>query len=459
MAAMAPWSCVLLAFLSTTVAHAQQLLRCSCANASLCRPLPRGAAAAKVVRVYSDCGGPTQNPCDWRAFDWAGITEISRMAGHQLLVSSDGSVTINKNPNVHSAHGLLLWPESELVCYAHAHGVRVLATVLGGQGAGGFNDAPPLDYSLLMSNASAVARMADGLAAAVTSAGFDGLEFDFESIQRAWPVNSSFDIGAAYVAMIRTTKVALRTAQPHGTVSLSIAPRFDTPRRHAEVEANNPSALAEAADALFIMGYDFHYGGPRYEAYEAGRICAWPNAPLSALTDIVSGWVQNGTPAEKLILGIPWYGRTFFCNSSLTPSSYAPCANSTCVTGSPEHLAPGRGSTAPGFWAIEQNETSLGCTKHWDVVAGSPYIDCGGHGGGGHGRGGHGDGAVAHGDGAAHSQTWYDDARSTALKVALARQLGLGGVGVFTGEAVGSGAAAQRMWGALTAFRRPPPPS
>ena len=123
--------------------------------------------------MYSDCGGPTQDhgDCNWHAFDWARITEVARMAGHQLLVSSDGSVAANQNPDVPSAHGLLRWPESELVCYAHAHGVRVLATVLGGQGTGHFNDAPPLDYSMLMSNASAVARMARGLAAAVTSAG------------------------------------------------------------------------------------------------------------------------------------------------------------------------------------------------------------------------------------------------------------------------------------------------
>jgi hypothetical protein len=327
--------------------------RCSCGNMSLCEPL--GAAATvtrKVVRVYSDCGGPTQNhgECNWHAFDWRGITEISRMAGHQLLVSSDGSVALNRNPYVHSAHGLLLWPESELVCSAHAHGVRVLATVLGGQGAGHYNDAPPLDYSLLLSNASAVERMARGLATLATAAGFDGLDFDFESIQRAWPANTTFDIGAAYVAMIRTTKAAMRAADPHSTVSLSISPGFDTPRHHAYVKANNPTNLAEAADALFVMGYDLFYGGPRYETRKAGRICAGPNAPLSALTDILSSWIKTGTPPEKLILGIPWYGREYECRIS-APSMYPPCANSTCVTGSPSHLAP-HGSMAPGFWQV-----------------------------------------------------------------------------------------------------------
>ena len=44
--------------------------------------------------------------------------------------------------------------------------------------------------------------MAKGLAAAVTAAGFDGVDFDFESIQSSWPPDSTFDIGAANVAMM-----------------------------------------------------------------------------------------------------------------------------------------------------------------------------------------------------------------------------------------------------------------
>lgn len=53
---------------------------------------------------------------------------------------------------------------------------------------------------------------------------------------------------------------------------------------------------------------------------------------------------------------------------------------------------------------------------------------------------------------AARSQTWYDDANSTQLKVKLACELGMGGVGACTGENVGSGVAAAGYWAALGSF-------
>ena len=107
--------------------------------------------------------------------------------------------------------------------------------------------------------------------------------------------------------MIRRTTAALHALNPHSTVSLDIGCRFDTPREHAYWKAYPVAALANAADSVFIMGYGFSYGGPHYETRKAGLVCAGPNAPLSALTDIISGWVQNDSvPAAKLTLGIPW---------------------------------------------------------------------------------------------------------------------------------------------------------
>ena len=54
------------------------------------------------------------------------------------------------------------------------------------------------------------------------------------------------------------------------------------------------------------------------------------------------------------------------------------------------------------------------------------------------------------------TQTWYDDANSTRLKAEMAKHLGLGGVGTFTGENVGpaSNGWSPAYWKALTAFLR-----
>ena len=66
------------------------------------------------------------------------------------------------------------WPDSPLVCHAHEHDVRVLASVLPNFKQ---RSADEHFYEHLMSNASAVRRMADNLAEAVLRAGFDGVEF------------------------------------------------------------------------------------------------------------------------------------------------------------------------------------------------------------------------------------------------------------------------------------------
>ena len=53
----------------------------------------------------------------------------------------------------------------------------------------------------------------------------------------------------------------------------------------------------------------------------------------------------------------------------------------------------------------------------------------------------------------ARSETWFDDPKSVGLKVALAKELGLGGVGVFTGENAGGD---EEYWKALTGINSRP---
>jgi hypothetical protein len=53
------------------------------------------------------------------------------------------------------------------------------------------------------------------------------------------------------------------------------------------------------------------------------------------------------------------------------------------------------------------------------------------------------------------SQTWYDDVKSTAAKVAVAKAFKLGGVGAFTGEGVGTGPSAVVYWAALGSIKTP----
>lgn len=211
------------------------------------------------------------------------------------------------------------------------------------------------------------------------------------------------------------------------------------------------------------------------------QVCAGPNSPLPDVNGSIQSYLALGAPSDKLILGIPFYGYEYRCNDSFSmPSSFAPCATSTCVVGDLQHYNNEHYGT--GAWSIErfQHNSSTGCVKHWSEEWSSPYLDCpassygpfpgfGSRGGASpfrarsrsrchplsippffHSADNHVcAGAPAH---AARSQTWYDDAHSTKLKVGLACMLGLGGVGAFTAENIGGGSDAIDYWEALKTF-------
>ena len=171
--------------------------RCACTNSTLCSPLQHGPPK-KDLHVFSDCGGRWASPmhegnsnatngvCDWSTLPFDSITTIVRGAGHPICVSVSGDIQFDcEDPGVVMA-GLFTtnWPVSPLVCHAHKHDVRVLASILPNLSQ---RSTDPHWYEHLMANASAVRRMADNLAQAVAAAGFDGVEFVNQ------PLRSSFN--------------------------------------------------------------------------------------------------------------------------------------------------------------------------------------------------------------------------------------------------------------------------
>merc|ERR1711871_1208649 len=126
--------------------------------------------------------------------------------------------------------------------------------------------------------------------------------------------------------------------------------------------------LAEASDGIFIMAYDM---------WHHHQVCAGPNSPLPDVNASIQSFLELGTAADKLILGIPFYGVEYRCNDSFaTPSTFAPCATSTCIVGDLQHYSSQYYGT--GAWSIErfQDNMSTGCVRHWSNEWSSPYLDC-----------------------------------------------------------------------------------
>ena len=424
---------------------------CSCANMTLCSPLQHGTPAADV-HVYSDCGGPwasrtrTGNgTCDWHALDFKTTTTIVRMVGHPILIGVDGAVNLNVNDGLRES-----WPESELLCHAHDNDVRMLVTVLAARGS----DTTGKYFQHLLGNATAVKRMASELLAIVIAAGWDGVEFDFEGMWKEITPDDHFDFATHHVTMIKTTADMFHAALPHSTVSITMgAADLTAPSEAIILKAYPIPGLANVADQIFVMAYDMWHGD---------EVCAGPNAPLPAVVASLKSFIKLGAPKEKLIMSIPWYGYEYRCNSSYTSADASGMPGNECAgVGQPSCLVGSwqtKTFTHPiglGTWAMEEAiaNKSSGCNYSWSEEFSSPYITCPSS-------------YEPLPDGSRRfpwagppavytTQTWYDDARSTLLKVKASKELGLGGVGVFTGEGLAK-EGADEYWDALASFKSRP---
>jgi spore germination protein YaaH len=121
---------------------------------------------------------------------------------------------------------------------------------------------------------------------------------DFESIERELTPSTTFDFGAAHVAMIKQVSKSLKASQPHATVALTMGAANLTDPLSRDVNKCYPvRELSLAADQIFIMSYDM---------WHHHQVCAGPNSPLPALKASLTSFIDKGAASDKLIMGLPW---------------------------------------------------------------------------------------------------------------------------------------------------------
>ena len=397
-------------------------------SASSCADVP----ADDHLHVYSDCESPptARDPkgCDWHTtLNFSAVTTVvdgSKLGG-QLTIDVEGGVTWRTTAG-----------DSSLVHAAHTNGVRALP-IVGVAKLGKKGGSAAFTYRKFLGNASALTHAAASIATMATAAGFDGVEFDLEGIGAPCgsPHDQGFDYGSAFVSLVRQTRAAVRVAQPRGRVTVTIGLNDMTRKVEKPVfESYHVAALANTTDGIFVMAYDMWHS----HAY-----CAGPNAPLPTIEHNLKTWLAAGVPASALILGIPWYGRSYVCLTNVS-SGTGDCAQSTCLSGDKAH--PSKHGPTYTLWQIlaklkesQQAGAGAGCVRGWSDVWQSPWMDC-----------------PATKD-TLRTVVWYDDANSTTAKASLARKLQLGGIGLFSAEMAGpiNSADARQTWAALGAFVDP----
>ncbi|KAF5923604.1 di-N-acetylchitobiase [Diceros bicornis minor] len=311
---------------------------CPCQDPALCRPISHHPDFEVFV---FHVGEKT-----WKSYDWSQITTIVLFGAY----------------------------DSELMCYAHSKGARVVLK-------GDVSLKSIMDPNF---RASWIAQQVQ-LAKAQH---MDGINLDIE--QELSCSSPAYD---ALTALVKETTDAFHREIEGSQVTFDVnwSPRY-TDRCY------NYTGIADACDFVFVMSYDEH--NPVWS-----ECIAAANAPYDMTLTGYDDFIKRGVNPKKLVMGLPWYGYDYTC---LSLSEDHVCA--TATTRSP----PCRGVSThqvPYKIIMKQVNRSLSGIQ-WNKDQKSPYYN------------------YKDSDGRIH-QVWFDNPESISLKAAYIRSHGLLGIGMW----------------------------
>lgn len=228
-------------------------------------------------------------------FGWHPYWQNGLEANYQWNLLSDlcffGYEVDASTGNAVSTHG---WSTNNAVTTALAQGKKVhLCVTL-------FSN-----HATFFGSSSAQTTLINNLINLIQTRGAHGINIDFEGVPSSQSANmTNFMINLSN---------ALHAANPNYQLSICLyavdwSNVFDEP------------VLSQYVDFFTIMGYDYYWSG----SSQAG-----PNDPLYGFTDgydrslsrTITYYINAGIPANKLVLGLPYYGREWETVSNAIPSN------------------------------------------------------------------------------------------------------------------------------------------
>ena len=224
---------------------------------------------------------------------------------------------------------------------------------------------------------------------------FDGIDVDWE-----YPVSGGMTPGkvedkANYTLLMQEFRAALdaEEAEDGRDYWLSIA----APAGPSTLNNLELAELAATMDWMNLMSYDFHGGWDQVTGHNAPmtRSTGDPSPAGFSVTEAVETYLARGVPAEKLVMGVPFYGRGW----------------NTDGTANAGLFQTGKGTSLGTWEAASFDYTDLvqnylpTMNRYWDDEAQVPYLF----------------------DPQRSLFISYDDPQSIAIKAEYINDLGLGG--------------------------------
>ncbi len=297
--------------------------------------------------------------------------------------SDSGGNLLKRNADGTPTTGWGGWASSQLTTIinaAHRKRTRVVLTL----SVFAWTSTQAAKQGALLGNPAARLNLARQAAAAVRDRGADGINLDFEPIASGHADD--------FTAFVRTMRAELNRIAPGYQLT------FDTTGWIGNYPIEGATASG-AADALFIMGYDYRTAGTG----STGSIAPLTGAGYD-VTDTVRAYLAR-VPASKVILGVPYYGRAWS-----TASDALHAAN---ISGTKY------GDSTSVIYSIAMDYAAQ-YGRRWDPIEQGPYLvykrqNC----------------TSAYGCVTPWRQIYYEDAVSLKAKYDLINRYALRGVGIW----------------------------
>ena len=147
---------------------------------------------------------------------------------------------------------------------------------------------------------------------------YDAIEFlrkyEFDGLDIDWEYPRGPDEKASFVSLVRELRLAME-GEAKGSKNAKLMLTAAVPASFEAIEAGyDVPEISQYLDFINVMTYDFHgqwekevgHNSPLYPLNSASGFQKRLTVDFSA-----KEWVRQGAPKEKLIIGMPVYGRTF----------------------------------------------------------------------------------------------------------------------------------------------------